>query len=278
MTPTIYPKEVYRYWIKERESIRIKKEANYPKPWTEDIILQNYRFCNVRRMDDFVSNWLLKRWYQPNFNSDMMPIACTLARHFNNIKALDLIGFPKKFLPEKMYQQLKARKDSGERIFNGAYIIRGNSGRDKADSVINYTVKPMVKNPTKIYRNSMQDTHKSFMEYKDIGSFMAGQIVADLRWAMKGTWRDKDTWAPLGPGSKRGVNRYLERPLNTPLSQEEFEEVLTEVISICKQKLPVEITNRMEAMDYQNCFCETDKYIRAMSGEGKPKQNYPGRE
>lgn len=272
------PKEVYLHWIKEREAIRLKKKANSPKPWTRDSILQKYRFCNVRRMDDFVSDWLLKHWYQPNFNSDMMPIACTLSRHFNNIEALDLIGFPEKFLPEKMYNQLRVRKDSGKRIFNGAYIIRGNSGRDKADSVINYTVKPMVKRPPKIYRHSMQDTHKVFMEYKDIGSFMAGQIVADLRWAMKGTWKDKDTWAPLGPGSKKGLNIWFDRDPATPLSQCQFEEELKEYMAYSKERLPTELTSRLEAMDWQNTLCENSKYWRTVNGTGKPKQNYPGRE
>ena len=28
------------YWIKERESIRLKKEAGEPKPWTDDEILR----------------------------------------------------------------------------------------------------------------------------------------------------------------------------------------------------------------------------------------------
>ena len=43
------------YFITEREAIRLKKEAGEPKPWTSDPILQQYRFCNVRRMDDKVS-------------------------------------------------------------------------------------------------------------------------------------------------------------------------------------------------------------------------------
>lgn len=271
------PRQVFVYWIQEREKIRNAKLFGEPKPWTDDPILQKYRFCNVVRMNDKVSEWIWYNWYNPHFDHKNMPIAATIARHFNNIEALDLIGFPESVNLARMYGQLRKRKDQGLTVFNGAYIIRGNSGRDKIDSVLFYTVGPMLKNRPKIYRNSMEDTHKVFMEYKDIGSFMAGQIVADLRWAMKGSWSDRMSWAPLGPGSKRGMNRLLGRDLDAPLSQEEFTEELRELISYTSLKLGTVLTERMEAMDFQNCCCEFDKYMRALSGEGKPKQNYPGR-
>ena len=56
----------------------------------------------------------------------------------------------------------------------------------------------------------------------------------------------------------------------------QFEDELQALMNICKQELPESITNRMEAMDYQNCLCETDKYLRVQNGEGRPKQLYPG--
>jgi len=40
--------------------------------------------------------------------------------------------------------------------------------------------------------------------------------------------------------------------------------------------LPQLLTQRLEAIDYQNCLCEWDKYERALWGEGKPKQLYWG--
>jgi len=35
------------------------------------------------------------------------------------------------------------------------------------------------------------------------------------------------------------------------------------------------ICDRLEAIDYQNCLCEFDKYERALQG-GRPKRNYDG--
>ena len=105
---------------------------------------------------------------------------------------------------------------------------------------------------------------------------MAGQVVADLRCAIKGDWKDKCEWAPMGPGSKRGMNRLRSRPVNQPLSQEQFLGELRSLILLCSSKLPVVIHRRMEAIDFQNCLCEYDKYSRTLEGTGRPKQLYPG--
>jgi hypothetical protein len=51
----------------------------------------------------------------------------------------------------------------------------------------------------------MEHTHRRLQEIPAIGSFMAGQFVADLRHVYTGAWADANTWAPLGPGSERGL-------------------------------------------------------------------------
>lgn len=90
------PQERLVYWIREREAIRLKKEAGQPRPWTDDEILDTYRFCNVRRMDDKVSKWLLENWYKPYFDHQNMLIAVALARFFNSVETLEYMGFPEK--------------------------------------------------------------------------------------------------------------------------------------------------------------------------------------
>ena len=46
------------YWMFERERIR-RRKAKGKKTLTEDPIMRDYRFCNVRREDDLVSQWLI---------------------------------------------------------------------------------------------------------------------------------------------------------------------------------------------------------------------------
>jgi len=281
----LQPIDRLAYWIKERESIRLKKEAGKPKPWTDDTILQSYRFCNVRRMDDKVSKWLMDNWYKPYKNHHNIVAAVAVARFFNLpntlqelTKHLFVQGSPKWDLIKESARKVKR---TGVAIFNGAYMVRGNDGSDKVECVIDHYVRPML-DKVKIDPTSMKQSWSSLVECYGYGSFMAGQIVADLRWAMDGGWKDKMTWAPVGPGSARGIAWTLfpdSRETSTKKfvnDSELFTTTLIELIPRLKKQLPTSITNRLEAHDFQNCMCEFYKYNRVLFGLGRPKSIYKG--
>jgi len=272
--------DVFFYWIGEREKIRRAKEAGEPKPWTEDPILQKYRFCNVRRMDDRVSRWLFDRWYEPEFDCSNMLTACTIARLLNLPESLEAIGFPRQWKPHRVEKILEERKKQGCKTFNSAYIITGCFGGSKIHQVVWWITQPIHKDRHKIVdRTSMRATWQNLLAYPGIKSFLAGQIVADLRWAINHEWKDQYTWAPLGPGSRRGMNRLLERPKSRGMGQEEFDGYFGSLIEEGKDRdgwVLAETMERMEAIDWQNCLCEFDKYMRALTGQGKPKQKYAG--
>lgn len=267
------------YWIQEREQIRKCKESKLPRPWTADTILHTYRFCNVRRMDDKVSKWLLDNWYVPYFDHPNMLQAVGLARFINLPESLALLTdliFQDTINWKSIKTVLRKRKESGHTLFNGAYMVRGNDGQDKVASVVDYYVASLK--DIAIDPSSMEGTHARLLKAYGMGSFMAGQIVADLRWAVKGVWRDRKTWAPIGPGSKRGMNRLQGLPLNSPLSQEEFLEKLRTLWYDLNERAKTEALNailkRLELMDVQNCLCEFDKYERTLFDGRKPKQLY----
>ena len=58
-------KEFYSFMVK-RENIRLRKEAKEPWPWTEDKILQTYKFTNVKREHDRTTKWMRNHWTRPN--------------------------------------------------------------------------------------------------------------------------------------------------------------------------------------------------------------------
>ena len=192
-----------------------------------------------------------------------------------------VIGFPSNYYPDTLKKKLRALKDLGSLIFNGAYMVRGNYGEDKIASVIDYTITPLYESPIIINSRSMEITWDRLGGRYGFGSFMAGQVVADLRWASPGAgyyigeewWCDRSSWAPMGPGSKRGMNRLRGLPINKPMTQKEFETLLQTFMVRAKLSLPQEITSRIEAMDYQNCLCEYDKYCRVLDG-GESKRLY----
>lgn len=267
------------HWIKEREGIRILKDARQPQPWTEDPILRTYRFCNVRRMDDLVSRWLFDSWFKPYYNHPNMLFAVALARFINNPDSLSLITESVFKAGNPLFASIKAKlrkhRDSGGTVFNGAYMVRGNDGQDKIECVVDHYVKPLTTLPLReLNTDSMEEAWTQLSSYYGFGSFMAGQVVADLRWAVEGSWHDRMTWAPIGPGSNRGMARLYQESANPPYKQNDFCEMLTELIENLRKVLPAIITDRVEAHDYQNCLCEFDKYERTLWGEGKPKQLY----
>ena len=74
----------YLYWQVERENIRIQKEVSkLPPPWTDDSILQQYKFCQVFREEDRTTRWLKKHIREPMRNSSDVLMAVVIFRWFN---------------------------------------------------------------------------------------------------------------------------------------------------------------------------------------------------
>lgn len=277
------------HYVKIRDQVYRAKEEGEPKPWTSDPIIRTYRFCNNRRMDDKVSRWLLENWYQPYYGHAWMVPAAALARFVNLPRSLalitsDVFSDEARWPNRQILEKLRKHKNAGNVVFNGAYMVRGNDGLDKVDCVVNYYIASLFAQrgsktlwgkvlPDLVDTNSMESTHSSIIKLYGFGSFMAGQVVADLRWSLPGKWKDKNDWAPIGPGSARGLNRVLGRNIKTTWPGNTFLASLREVRDKLVKTIP-ESVKRLELHDFQNIHCEFDKYERALWNEGKPKQLY----
>ena len=265
-------------WIQEREYIRVKKESGKPKPWTNDPVLRDYKFCNVRREDDRVSRWVQREWLAPNEGNPNFAFAACMARHFNWPDTLQLIGFPSgiSFDSQDVKERIKyARDKRGAKIYTGAYTV-STCGRsmDKVDYSIDIVLAPMfevIRNPKE--GETIQSYWKYLQQFEGFSSFMAGQVVADLKmFAPLNTAPDCWSWAPLGPGSIRGLNRMYDRKLTTPLKQEEGLKMLLNIQEIIRTSLSM----NMPLHNVQNCLCEFDKYMRLKYDGGKVRSKYPG--
>ena len=111
------------HWIKERESIRIRKESNAPYPWTDDPILRDYRFCCVRREDDRVTKWIdanVRRPFQNNPNLWLMLCVCRIVNWPDTLA--ELISTPRAFpIDDGLYNHKVAIADGG--VCNRKYSI-----------------------------------------------------------------------------------------------------------------------------------------------------------
>ena len=269
--------DVLVFWMIERDKMRAAKEAGKPKPWTADPLLRDYRWCNVRRMDDRVSRWLLECWYDPRHDPNYQLYDALLARLVNWPDSLAEVLDVREF--EHVRSTLTARAERGEKVFTGAYVIPGVPGKNKVDSIVDLVIAVAGREAEVLKCSTMRDTWARLTRFDGLGSFLAGQIVADLAHQGVGMgWPDRATWAPAGPGSTRGINRLLGRPKKRAVPQAEFEELLPELAKILRPRVSELWRDRdLVAMDIQNCLCEYDKYRRLALGEGRVRARYDGK-
>lgn len=268
-------------FILERHNIYRRRERGEPKPWTSDPILQQFRFCNVYRELDTVTIWIADNWRRPHATDLDLWFAMAVARFVNWPDTLAELGYPVPWNPDHFLQVLEDRKERGEKVFTGAYIIHSDrSGDSKAVYVARKVLTPLWKDRRSlriIRHRTLARAHEKLMSYPGVGSFMAGQIIADLKYVKplsKAT--DWWTWAAPGPGSERGLNRVMGRKPNTRWQPGEWLRCLQELHRQIRPLLRDAKVPQMHGQDVNNCLCEWDKYERFRLGEGKPKQKYPG--
>ena len=276
------------YWMKARDEARAHKDAGNPPPHTKDPIIGAYRFCNVRREDDRGTVWIRENIREPFADHPNLWFMLCIARQINWPDTLaELIkqgAWPSNpdFTPFMITKVLNDRKQRGEKVYTGVYMISAPSkkGADKqayiSENVCgalwqrrDWIMRGLNENPT------IRDIHTLITQSKGWGQFMAYQAVVDMRFTpLLENARDVQTWAAAGPGTLRGLNRLYGRDIKHPLKQPKALEEMRAIYQIATLETGIPL----DFSDVPNILCETDKYLRVINGEGKPRAKYvPGR-
>jgi hypothetical protein len=274
-------REIFAF-ITERHAIYERRKAGAPKPWTQDPILQQWRFCNIYRELDTVTVWIREHWREPNSTDPDLWFAMVVARLLNLPASLEAIGYPVPWKPERFKKILRERKQAGETVFNGAYMIHADATETglKTDYLADFVLTPMWQDRERIRpkkTNTLAEFHTGLMKCRDMGSFMAGQVTADTK--QVGVLKkalDWWTWAAPGPGSERGLNRVYGFPVKHRWISTIWLQHLNRLQAKLDPMLKKAGMPRICAQDLQNANCEWDKHERVRLGEGRPKQKYPG--
>tara|TARA_R110000764_G_scaffold60094_1_gene129254 strand:+ start:5505 stop:6347 length:843 start_codon:yes stop_codon:yes gene_type:complete len=267
------------YWINEREIIRKKKEAGLPSPWSDNPVMQTVYFCNVNREDDKVTKWILENWKYDK-SPYLFTFSIIVARIFNLPSTLERLHQPIQQVDDWLdYAEdvLDNMSLDGDTIWNGAYIVSTNGQKiDKATYCINL-FKEVAEWHLDVVDNckTLAEAHTALMGVRGLASFMAGQVVADLKCSEGHPLQQASDWnsfsAP-GPGSLRGLTWFFEESVTA----KNYHCKMQEAYDILDMELHGDILDILSMQNLQNCMCEFDKFMRVSQGTGRSKRKYKG--
>lgn len=269
--------DLYWYFACERQNIFWKKKNGESAPWTNDLILQEYKFCNSYRVNDRVSQYLLKNviYNDKNYSSEDMLFRILLFKLFNKESTWELFlkHFGditlKTFHIQKYSKVLEKAISNGIKIYNDAYISCANKAfgyHRKHDNHLALIDKMF--NQDKIQNRlteckTMEEAFHIIKSYPLIGNFMAYQLVTDINYSEVVNWKE-DEFTVVGPGSLRGIKKcFIDTGTMTN------EDIIWYMYKHQTQEFKrlnlkfKRIGNRpLQLIDCQNIFCELDKYCR----------------
>ena len=269
--------DLYWYFANERQNIFIKKLNGDTSPWTNDPILKTYKFCNSYRVNDRVSQYLLKNviYNCKTYKDEDMLFRIILFKLFNNESTWELLLKEFKDITLSTFNMKEYSKiltdaiNNNIKIYNDAYISCATKafGYDrKHDNHLALLNKMFIidKVQDKILKcTNMEQAFKIIKSYPLIGNFMAYQLITDINYSNIVDWKE-DEFTVAGPGSLRGIKKCFIDKGNISNEdiirymynhqEEEFKRLNLDFKTIGNRKL--------QLIDIQNIFCELDKYCR----------------
>ena len=257
-------------YCKERENIRVKREAGENFPWSDDIIFQKGRFLNVFREDDKVSRSILKFAEPLKDDLPLLIQALFFGRWCNRKDTLEELSYEDLSDPKKLKSKL-VELEQWENY--NAYPVQDVMWNDNHFSRIDtattlfYEIKNELVN---IILDSNQnvitatdDINKLFQMENNFPIFMA---LIDIAW-FRNDVIPMSSEVPTGIGAQP----YLDR-LEDYLGLDSHQDVATKMMSLQKEYWP-NAKREFYPIDIEYQSCECRKYFSYVNGtktfEGK---------
>ena len=216
-------------FVQERQSIWHKRFKMKEKPpWTNDLVLSKYKFCNIFRQLDKCTIYLEKQILtNPDLTDEMKFFNTVVHRFFNMPYTFEFIfeGWFRSF-KDFNFKKLEKHLDSvikhGEKIWNDAYTINQMGTKDinyrKKDKHIQvlFSLEKVIKMLKNGYFNrileasSPEESFQYLNEIPQVGPFLAYELFCDLSYTDFFPWTDND-FVNIGPGAIDGAKILLEK-------------------------------------------------------------------
>ncbi len=278
--PTPRPEVYDLYWkfAAKRQEIFEKRMAGAAAPWTDDPILQNFKFCNVYRAADRVSQFLIREVaYNPTNNSNADRLFQIVAfRTFS--KPETWLEITRELGHAPVLSDLKSGafeaaltkvKNRGNGLYTGAFILCANKAFGFDEKHRNHVAlfKQMFLQCDLAAKIEAAPSLKAIVELLEsfplTGPFMSYQTAIDLNYSAIVNF-DEDDFTQAGPGALRGIKKaFIDIGDYTPT------EIIKSMVNnqekeFARLKLSFDGLwgRRLHAIDCQGLFCELDKYCR----------------
>lgn len=255
-----------------------RRLAGKPAPWTDDPILQKYKFCNVFRATDRVSQYMIRDvCYHTEACSPQDRLFQIVAfRLFSKIETWsavrDFLGHTPTItdLIDGLFTKaLEHANETNGGLYTNAFILCATNAYGQPrkylthiellrDMFVNYRLADQL-----LEASSLKEVYTLLHSFPLMGDFMSYQMAIDLNYSDLINFSENDFTQP-GPGAMRGLKKVFESlgdysPAEAILWIVERQDDEFARLNL----LPATLFGRpLQTIDCQNVLCETDKYCR----------------
>jgi hypothetical protein len=285
--------ESYWRFAAERHRVYEQRLQGLAAPWTSDRVLSAYRFTNVFRAADRVSQFLIRDViYQGDQAVDEVVFRILLFKLFNKIETWQLLRAEfgevslSTFDVETADRLLGDARAGGQRIYSNAYIVPPIAGSDGVKHRGHLRlIASMIEDdlPGRVRDSStLEAVYLLLRAYPGIGNFLAYQFAVDINYSDV-TDHDEDEFVMAGPGALDGISKVF-----PGIDLREAAQVIRRMTDEQERWLSHYglsfgglFGRRLHLIDIQNLFCEISKYARVahpdvegVSGRTRIKQSF----
>lgn len=272
--------QYYFYFAQERMNIFWNKyEGRYPL--TKDNTLETYKFTNVYRAMDRVSQYLIKNviYTDESFSDKDVLLRIIIFKIFNKPETWDYLEREvgticlENFDLQRINTALAKRRQT-DPIFNNAYMMTGTHSLYNHLDFKHEKWLQMVKNELvgdKVFdkiidANSLADVFSHLRSCSFIGDFLAYQYAIDMNYSTVINFSE-DSFVKAGIGAIRGIKKCFKADSVKKYSNEDIIRFTQDNFKNYQKKFGFNefkpLFGRAPTLiDIQNCFCETDKILR----------------
>lgn len=266
------------YWrfAARRQALFMRRVLAAPRPWTTDPVLSAYRFTNAYRAADRVSQYLIRHvLYKGEQTPAEIFFRCVLFKLFNRIETWEHLSAElgpvalETFDPDLYARSLDRLLDSGSTLYSAAYIMPCPPFGHARKHVNHLRLLALMLEQDAPARmadaGSLHEVYDILRNFPSLGPFLAFQLAVDLNYSAMLDFSEMD-FVVAGPGARDGIRKCFADTADlddadviravSDLSDGEFAR-----LGLSFQDL---WGRRLHLVDFQNLFCEVDKYARVV--------------